>query len=229
MTTMEIIRRGFTLDSHVFTRAEDDSSDSLGTFDGHAAVFNQEALIGSLRWGFIEQVMPGAFDDVLNDDVRFLFNHDGQPLARTTNGTLTLSQDAVGLRDIAQVARTTLGQDMVILLSRGDVNQQSFAFTIKDQTWDTKSIATDEGSLEVDRRSIVKVERLYDTSIVTYPAYEGTDGGMRCYRGAGTAEIEATLRLSGKSDREVQQQLKDAEARKHAERERLVALRAKML
>jgi len=229
---MELIKRGYDLDKQTFTRAAEDDSDSLGTFEGHAAVFNQETLIGNLRWGFIEQIRANAFDDVLDDDVRFLFNHDGQPLARTTNGTLRLSQDSVGLVDIANIARTQLGQDMLVLVNRGDISQQSFAFTIADQEWDTKSIATDEGSLEIDRRTIVKIERLYDTSLVTYPAYDGTDGGMRCFRGAGKAEIEAALRESGRSDRDVQAQLQDEAARKAAEdliktRSRALALRAR--
>lgn len=230
---MEIITRAFTLDTSAMRAAAEGDTNSLGTFEGHAAVFNSETLIGSLRWGFIEDIAPDAFSDVLDDDVRFLFNHDGQPLARTTNGTLTLSQDTVGLRDVAQIARTTLGQDMVILLNRGDINQQSFAFTIADQSWSTKSVATDEGSLEIDKRTITKIERLYDTSLVTYPAYDDTTAGMRCFRGAGKVEIENALRTSGRGDAEVQRAAAEAAAFKNEQitssRARAHALRGKLL
>ena len=60
---------------------------------GYAAVFNQETDLGYFR----EMIAPGAFDDVMEDDVRMLLNHDGDPMARTTNGSLTLATDETGL------------------------------------------------------------------------------------------------------------------------------------
>ena len=70
---------------------------------GYAAVFNQETDLGYFR----EMITPGAFDDVMNDDVRLLLNHDGAPLARTTNGTLSLSVDDEGLRYEGVLSDTT--------------------------------------------------------------------------------------------------------------------------
>lgn len=212
---MSIIKRGFELDKGAFVRSDDSEGDSLGVFHGHAAVFNQEALIGSTRAGFIEFIAPGAFDDVLENDVRFLFNHDGQPLARTTNGTLRLSVDHVGLVDDADIARTSLGNDMITLLNRQDINQQSFAFTIREQMWSSRTLKTADGEQIVDVREITKLDRLYDTSLVTYPAYDGTDAGVRTSV-ASNNEIEEALRLSGRSDRDVQIMLHDAYAYKRS-------------
>jgi HK97 family phage prohead protease/HK97 family phage major capsid protein len=124
---------------------------------GYAAVFNQETDLGYFR----EMITPGAFDDVMNDDVRLLLNHDGAPLARTTNGTLSLSVDDEGLRYEGVLSDTTQGRDLYKMIQRGDITQSSFAFTISEQSWNKdKSL-----------RSIDKVGRLLDVSPVTYPAY----------------------------------------------------------
>ena len=125
--------------------------------EGYAAVFNQETNLGFFR----EQIARGAFEDVMSDDVRLLLNHDGAPLARTTNQTLTLSVDDEGLRYEAVLSDTTQGRDLYKMIQRGDITQSSFAFTIKGEEWDK----------ETNTRTITKVGRLLDVSPVTYPAY----------------------------------------------------------
>lgn len=173
-------------------RDEDDNVTSR-TFTGHAAVFDQPTLIGSTRWGFVEQIARDAFTDVLQDDVRFLVNHDGLPLARTTAGTLELAQDATGLvarTSEEHLRRTSLGSDVVELLSSGDLNQMSFAFTIAEETWSTYSSDDELDGMEL--RTINKMKRLYDVSVVTYPAYEGTDAGLRMI-GVSDEEIRSEL------------------------------------
>ncbi|EON0894862.1 TPA: HK97 family phage prohead protease, partial [Escherichia coli] len=55
---------------------------------GYGSVFNSRS---EPLWGFREIIKPGAFDDVLNDDVRGLFNHDPNfILGRSSAGTLSL-------------------------------------------------------------------------------------------------------------------------------------------
>lgn len=134
---------------------------------GYASVFNTL----SNDMGFREIIAEGAFDGRLSDDVRFLINHDGLPLARTTNGTLRLSTDATGLRYEAEVANTSLGRDLVELMKNGTINQSSFAFTVEDDSWEVKD--------GMNVRTINKVSRLYDVSAVTYPAYEEASVGLR--------------------------------------------------
>ena len=134
---------------------------------GYASVFNTL----SNDMGFREIIAEGAFDGRLNDDVRFLINHDGLPLARTTNGTLRLSTDATGLRYEAEVANTSLGRDLVELMKDGTINQSSFAFTVEDDSWEVND--------GMNVRTIKKVSRLYDVSAVTYPAYEEASVGLR--------------------------------------------------
>ena len=62
---------------------------------GYAAVFDEETNIGGM---FVEVIQRGAFEDAIGrDDVVFLINHEGLPLARTRSGTLNLAEDDHGL------------------------------------------------------------------------------------------------------------------------------------
>ena len=132
------------------------AGDDALVVEGYASNFNVEYDLGYFK----ETVARGAFDDVMQDDVRFLLNHTGAPLARTTNGTLELSVDDQGLKYRAALADTQDGRDLYKLIKRGDITQSSFAFTIENDTW----------SEDRSTRTITKVGKLLDTSAVTYPA-----------------------------------------------------------
>ena len=152
-------------------------------FAGHAAVFDQRTSIGNpLSWGFYEQIAPGAFTKTIQEaDVRFLIDHDPSLLlARTKSGTLRLSEDKAGLVADADLAPTTYGRDLAILLERGDVSQMSFGFQVpkgKDD-WTIEQVETDDGTVDVEVRTI-REAKLFDVSVVTFPAYEGTDAKLR--------------------------------------------------
>ena len=159
----------------------DDGEPRLG-FVGHAAVFNQRTYIGIPPWGWFEQIEKGAFEPVLKDDVRMLKNHNPDYLlARTTSGTLRLSEDDVGLVSDADMAPVTYARDLSILIERGDLSQMSFAFWPAAWDEDTIEVKDEETGekLSADLVTITKMERLYDVSPVTYPAYEGTDANVR--------------------------------------------------
>jgi len=138
--------------------------DSL-VVEGYASNFDVEYDLGYFK----ESVARGAFDDVMQDDVRFLLNHTGAPLARTTNGTLELSVDETGLKYRAALADTQDGRDLYKLIKRGDITQSSFAFTIDNDEW----------SEDRSTRTITKIGRLLDTSAVTYPASPSTTVAAR--------------------------------------------------
>lgn len=146
-----------------------DTADESVRVRGHAAVFNQEADIAGY---FREVIRPGAFRNAINnDDVPFLIEHDGLPLARTSSKTLRLSEDATGLL----VESTLDGKDPDVMrivpkMQRGDLNKMSFGFIPTRQEWDETG--------EIPLR-IIHEARLFDVSIVTMPAYDGTDIGLR--------------------------------------------------
>lgn len=146
-------------------RADDDGV----TVSGYAAVFNQETDIGGM---FREVIAPGAFTEaVKRDDVVFLVNHDGLPLARTRSGTLSLTEDEHGLKIDTKLdpddpdVRAIVGK-----MKRGDLDKMSFAFMPEVQEWDESG--------DMPLRTIQRAA-LYDVSIVTTPAYDGTEIGLR--------------------------------------------------
>ena len=128
---------------------------------GYGAVFNS---MSNDLGGFREFISPNAFEGRLDDDVRFLVNHDGLPLARTTNNTLRLSVDEKGLRYEAIMPDTTLSNDLMELMKNGTISQSSFAFIVEDDSWEQKD--------GINIRTINKVSRLFDVSAVTFPAFE---------------------------------------------------------
>lgn len=136
------------------------------TFSGYAAVFNSD----SQPLPFIERIAPGAFKRSLQsrNEVKLLWNHDsGEPLASVRGGTLRLNEDAKGLRVEATLANTTRGRDVAELIRSKVVDSMSFGFsTIKD-SW-----SNDGG-----QRTLEAV-RLFEVSIVSSPAYEGTAGTL---------------------------------------------------
>lgn len=155
----EIERRTFTVQDVEARQAEDGTM----RLRGYAAVFND----ASVPLPFKETIAPGAFRKTLSEtpDVRLLINHEGLPLARTKNGTLTLSEDDRGLFMDAEIADTSEGRDLYKLVERGDVDQMSFAFRVIRQKWN------EDRSL----RTLTEVSLADgDVSVVTYPAYPTT-------------------------------------------------------
>lgn len=154
-------------------RAEGDQAQKL---TGYAAVFDQlsQVLYGQFR----EQIARGAFAASLQkDDIRALWNHDTSlPLGRTSAGTLSLAEDAHGLRVEIAPPATSWGRDALVSIERGDVNQMSFAFDVLEDSWDQ-----DESGMLI--RTLNKV-KLYEVSPVTFPAYTGTTVSARAGDGA---------------------------------------------
>lgn len=149
---------------------------------GYAAVFNQEADIGG--W-FREVIAPGAFKAAIGrDDVVFLINHEGLPLARTRSGTLTLIEDDHGLKiDTMLDPEDPDVKAIVGKMKRGDLDKMSFAFMPSRQEWDE--------TVDPPRRTIMEAS-LYDVSIVTTPAYDGTEIGLRSLEAARAARTAAS-------------------------------------
>ena len=146
--------------NHIEMRATGDGR----TFSGYASVFNEP----SQPLPFTEYVKPGAFKRSLQSRNRMmmLWNHDSSnPLASTRNGSLQLTEDNVGLKVTATLPDTTLGRDIAELVRTGVVDSMSFGFSVKKDSW----------SKDGQTRYLEDVT-LYEVSLVSTPAYEGTAG-----------------------------------------------------
>lgn len=134
--------------------------------EGYASVFNETADLGP----FTETIDRSAFEDVLNNDVRMLFNHDPNfPLARSKNGqgTLEMRVDDKGVFFSFPVGPQSYSKDLHESIKRGDVDQASFAFTVDADEWEER-----DGK---PHRHITRLGSLTDLSVVTYPAYTATE------------------------------------------------------
>ena len=98
--------------------------------EGYAIVFNSESRdLG----GFKEVILPSAIDGLIErSDVLALMNHDVARglLARSTNGkgSLELIPDQKGVIYRFTAPDTTLGNELIEGLKRGDIRTSSFAF-----------------------------------------------------------------------------------------------------
>lgn len=143
------------------------------TMEGYAANFNS---LSEDLGGFREMLMPGCFADALKtSDIRALFNHDPNLiLGRNASGTCRLVEDERGLKFEIDPPETSYAKDLQVSMNRGDVSQCSFGFRVAEggDAWRKEPDGT-------WLRSIMKVDRLYDVSPVTYPAYTSTSCAVR--------------------------------------------------
>lgn len=151
------------------------------TISGYAIVFDVESrVLASWDGDFVEVIERGAVDEELlaNSDVKALFNHvNSMLLARSVNGngTLKLQVDEHGLRFEFEAPNTSLGNDVLELVRRGDLQGCSFAFTADEENI--------KYSRDGDRRlrRVRKLSGLYDVSVVVDPAYTQTSVDARAF------------------------------------------------
>ena len=150
--------------------------------EGYALLFN----VPSDGLDFEEIIEPRALDGVIEkSNVFALLNHDERRgiLARSKKGagTLSLTVDGKGLRYRFDAPKTALGDELLEYLKRGEVTESSFAFTVAEDVWEKKG--------ETWKRTIKKIDELYDVSPVYDAAYSKTTVYMR-----GKEQLEQELR-----------------------------------
>ena len=138
--------------------------------EGYAITFSKPTLIGDEKRGFYEEIAPNALDETDLKDVPFKWNHSDTPfvLARTRNKSLELKVDEHGLFIRAKLLpNVQQHRDVYELVKSGLVDRMSFAFTIGEQKIDRSG--------NLPKRIITKIDKLFDVSAVTTPAYDSTE------------------------------------------------------
>lgn len=161
------------------------------TIEGFAAVFDQESRLNfdaKTKQFFIEVIERGAITDELLQacDIKALLEHDkGRMLARSRFGTgsLSLMVNDFGLGYKFDAPNTPEGDYAVEMIARGDLFGSSFAYSTNDKKNVTYKKV--DGLLY---RIVHKIDRIFDISIVSNPAYYGTDVTLRSL-----SEIDQTL------------------------------------
>lgn len=181
MTSTEERRRLPVADAGLTVR--DGTEGGGARFGGYAAVFNSRTAIGNpLRWGFYEEIAPGAFTKTLSEgDARMLIDHDSYyVVSRSSAGTLALVEDEHGLVvDSALDDELSYVRDLKANLRNGNVSGMSFGFYVIKDEWNTESVEI-EGADPVDVEvRVIREVRLIEVSAVTFPAYTETEAELK--------------------------------------------------
>ena len=141
------------------------NADGSRTLSGIAVVW--DALSSDLG-GFRERISKGAFAQSLKDnpDVIIAYQHDlSQPLGRVSSGTARVWEDSQGLQYSCVLPDTTYAANLISLIERGDISQNSFGFSVAP--------GGDEWTIQPDNSMlrIVNHATLWECSVVTTPAY----------------------------------------------------------
>lgn len=175
---------------------------------GYGAVFNRWADLGYFK----EQIAPGAFANALKkSDVRCLFNHDANHVfGRSTAATLELVEDRIGLKFTCYLLDfDPASYGLARRIDRRDISGCSFSFTVAKDTW---KMAARLGDL--DERTILEIDYLYDVGPVTYPAYPQTSISAIFEKvSSGRASPPARTYLRRLSGADLEQQLTRIEKR----------------
>jgi HK97 family phage prohead protease len=131
--------------------------------EGYAVVFDR---VTDISW-YKEIISRDAFNNCDMSDCVLKYNHNDSALilARTRNKSIEFTIDTKGLLMRAKLIDTTNNKDIYKMVQEGLLDKMSFKFSVAEEKWD----------YETDTRTILAFERLFDVSIVDFPAYEGTE------------------------------------------------------
>lgn len=144
-------------------RTTESSDENEMIIEGYAVVFNQITDLGWCK----EIIDRNAFNGADMKDCVLKYNHEDSVfiLARTRNKSLELMIDDHGLKVRAKLIDTTNNRDIYKMIKEGLLDKMSFGFTVAERSWD----------YETDTRTILRISKLYDVSVVDFPAYEQTE------------------------------------------------------
>ena len=144
-------------------RALEDKDNNEMIIEGYAVVFNQITDLGWCK----EIIDKNAFNGADMQDCVLKYNHEDSflILARTRNKSLELLIDDHGLKVRAKLIDTTQNKDIYKMIKEGLLDKMSFAFTVAERKWD----------YETDTRTVLRISKLFDVSVVDIPAYDGTE------------------------------------------------------
>lgn len=143
--------------------------------EGYALKFNRDSSVLGGWVRFIERINEHALDNTDMSNVVATFNHDRNQVLGRSNVNLDLAVDNIGLKFRVKPTDTSYARDLLENIRSGVINQCSFAFTIpeKDDAQEWREVDDVDG---VDYyREIKQIDKIYDVSVVTTPAYPDTE------------------------------------------------------
>lgn len=195
-------------------RTEQEENAEVAYIEGYPIVFNQETDMGDWR----EVIDPSTVsDEKMLRDVALMVGHDfgSIPLAhsRRNNGhgtmQLTAADEGVFMRAALDVENNPKAKEAYSAVKRGDLSGMSFAFTVNEERWE---------DLDTDKplRRITGFGRIFEVSLVAFPAYTGTS-----VQAASEGDALESVRASLESARK---QLEEERAQEAEQERRTAAL-----
>ena len=182
-------------------RAED-TEDGKMEIKGYAVVFNSPET-----YGYTEVIDPHALDGADMSDVVLRYNHNDSfiVLARTRNKSLSLNVDSVGLMmDATLQDDITDHRNIYNAIKSQLIDKQSFAFSVEEDSYD----------YDTDTRTILKIGKLYDVSVVDQPFYNSTDVSVARNENNEFLEKREELRKEHEEQLEIERKKEELEKRK---------------
>lgn len=180
-------------------RSDGDSNEII---EGYALKFDKWS--DDLGW-FREKLASGSLEKTDMSNVTALFNHNESQILGRSGINLELDVDNIGLRFKVKPTDTSYSRDLMENIRQGVINQCSFAFTVsREQDSEEWRENLESGIYE---RTIKNIDKLYDVSVVTTPAYPDTEAVV----GARSKELVDKLELR-KQNKEIELLMLEAEA-----------------
>jgi hypothetical protein len=153
------------------------------TLVGYPIVFNQWTEINGWEGRFLERVAPGAVTKTLKDrdgKIPLLFDHGMDPqIGNKPLGKLSvLEARDYGLYIEAPLDETSYNADLGASLRSGALDGMSFRMTVTRDDSELPDEATEHNPDQLEERTLREI-KLFEVSVVTFPAYEATTAGVR--------------------------------------------------
>ena len=173
-------------------RAFEFESNEEKVVEGKAVAFESPTVMAEIDgMQFREVIDRRAFDNARMDDVVLVIDHAGKPAAKTKNGTLELRKTDDGLFIRADLSKNATGRELHEDITNGFYDKMSFAFKVRKDTYDKQTRT----------RRIEEIDRLFDVSAVTRPAYEQTSISARSFFEAeASKEMEERMEIQKREE-----------------------------
>ena len=201
MKTNEREYREFCQDRKAEVRTLEDGQEVV---EGYATTWDEYLLWDDGEYRMLERVDAHAYDDCDMSDIIFQLNHEGRVYARGSNKTLQVVPDEKGLKTVAYLGGTEAGRQLLEEIKGGYLTRMSQGFRVKEEK---REVIEDRENRRVDiHRTILKMEKLYDVSVVSLPANDATSISARSVSEGVIAEVKQE-RLAIEARRKTKEQI----------------------
>jgi len=170
-------KREYSIDGKFKVR-EGSNSDSR-IIEGYAILFGvRSRQLADFSDRYYEILEPNclSLDTLNNQDIKLTMFHDRQIILARSNhgrGTLHYIINNYGVRFWAEMPKTVDGDKALELIKRGDINGCSFIYSTDEEKNVTYEKRWEKGE-EITIRRVKKVDKIYDFTVTTDPAYTET-------------------------------------------------------